>query len=287
MADGEKAMLGKVCLVTGASSGIGLETARGLAALGATVVLLVRSQERGAAAIEEIRRTVPDADLHLVLADLYSLDEIRRAAAEFRQRWDRLHVLVNNAGLIHGKRELTVDGFEKTFALNHLAYVLLTHELVDLLERSAPSRIICVASDAHRSGKLDFDDLQHEKSYGQYRAYSDSKLCNILFSRQLARKLAGSGVTANSMHPGVVATRFGQSGSRMFAAGIALGRIFFISPRTGADTVIWLASAPEVEGVTGKYFVKRKETAPRRVAQNDEVAERLWQVTNEMLGLSW
>jgi NAD(P)-dependent dehydrogenase (short-subunit alcohol dehydrogenase family) len=280
-------MKGKVVLVTGASSGIGLETARGLAAQGATVVLLVRSRARGEAAITEIRRTVPDASLHLVLADLYAMAEVRRAAADFRSRWDRLDVLVHNAGLIHSTRELTVDGFERTFALNHLAPFLLTYELRELLQRSAPARVVTVASLAHKWGALDFDDLQAERGFKEMTAYGNSKLCNILFSNELARKMAGTGVTSNSLHPGTVRTNFGQSGGFLLRWGVKIAAPFFLSAAGGARTSIYLASSPEVEGVTGKYFERCKEATPRRAALSPEVAKRLWDVSAKLVGVSW
>jgi retinol dehydrogenase-12 len=280
-------MKGKVCLVTGASSGIGLETARGLAEKGATVVLLVRSRERGEAAIAEIRRGVPDAPLHLVLGDLYAMAEVRRAAADFQSRWNRLDVLVHNAGLIHKTRELTVDGFERTFALNHLAPFLLTYELRELLQRSAPARAVTVASLAHKWGALDFDDLQAERGFREMTAYGNSKLCNILFSNELARRLAGTGVTSNSLHPGTVRTNFGQSGGFWLRLGTTVAAPFFLSAAQGARTSIYLASSAEVEGVTGKYFDKCKAVTPRRAALNAEVARRLWDVSAKLVGITW
>ena len=280
-------MKGKIVLVTGASSGLGLETARGLAAQGATVVLLVRSRERGEAAIAEIRRGVPDASLHLVLGDLYVMAEVRRAAADFRSRWDRLDVLVHNAGLIHESRQVTADGFERTFALNHLAPFLLTYELREWLARSAPARVVTVASAAHRWGALDFDDLQAERGYKEMTAYGNSKLCNILFSNELARRLAGTGVTSNSLHPGTVRTNFGQSGGFWLRLGMKVAAPFFLSAAGGARTSIYLATSPEVEGVTGKYFEKCKPATPRRAALSPDVAKRLWDVSAKLVGITW
>jgi retinol dehydrogenase-12 len=280
-------MKGRTCLVTGASSGIGLETVRGLAAQDATVVLLCRSKERGEAAIAEVKRTAPSASLHLLLADLYSMAEVRRAAAEYRSRFDKLHVLVNNAGLIHSARELTVDGFEKTFALNHLAAYLLTHELIDLLERSSPARVVTVASVAHKWGKLVFDDLQSERGFSEIGVYGTSKLCNILFSNELARRTAGAGVTSNSLHPGTVASNFGASGGWFMKYGTKIAAPFMLTSAKGARTSIYLAGSPEVEGVTGKYFVRCREAKPTSTATDAALARTLWDASAKLVGISW
>ncbi len=279
-------MKGKVCLVTGASSGIGLETARGLAAQGATVVMLCRSKERGEAAIAEIRRTVPAADLHLLLADLYSMAEVRRAAAEYRKRWSRLDVLVNNAGLIHDVREMTVDGFERTIALNHLAAYLLTRELMDLLERSAPARVITVSSVAHKWGEVDFADLQLQKAFTAMKSYGTSKLCNILFSNELARRTAGKRITSNAVHPGAVASNFGQSGGALLRFGMKMAAPFMLTSAKGARTSVYLASSPEVEGVSGKYFVSCKPARTTARAQDAALAQRLWDESAKLVGVS-
>ena len=281
-------MKGRTVLVTGASSGIGLETARALAGQGAKVVLLCRSQERGEAALAEIRRTVPDADLHLLLADLYSLAATRAAAAEYKRRFDALHVLVNNAGLIHATRELTSDGFEKTFALNHLSAFLLTHELGDILERSPPARVVTVASLAHKWGNLDFDDLHGERAYSQMGAYGTSKLCNILFASELARRMtaAGKKITSNSLHPGTVASNFGQSGNWFMKYGTKIAAPFMLTSAKGARTSVYLASSPEVEGVTGKYFVKCREATTTARGSDAALARRLWDVSAKLTGLS-
>jgi retinol dehydrogenase 12 len=283
----DKSMHGKTVLVTGASSGIGLWTARGLAAKGAKVVLLCRDGQRGEAARETIRAAVPGADTELLLADLYTMAEVRRAAAEYKQRFTRLDVLVNNAGLIHGKRELTADGFERTFALNHLAPFLLTHELQDLLIKSAPSRVVTVASMAHKFGRLELDNLQSEKSFAEFKSYGTSKLCNILFSNQLARKLAGTGVTSNALHPGSVASNFGVSGGWFLRIGTRIGAPFLTSAEKGARTSIYLASSPEVAQATGGYYAKSKLARTTRFAQSGEDAQALWDASCRLTGVTW
>ncbi len=274
-------------IVTGASSGIGLETARGLAAEGARVVMLCRSAERADAAMSEIRTTVPDAKLEVALADLYSLAEVRRIGAELRGRLTRLDVLVNNAGLIHEERALTVDGIERTFALNHLAAFLLTYELRELLAASAPARVVTVASIGHRFARLDWDDLVLANRYSEARVYGNSKLCNILFAREAARRLRGARVTSNSLHPGAVASNFGAGGSWLFRVGPRIAKRFMLTPARGARTSIYLASSPEVAGVTGEYFVRRKVARPSRLARSDEAAARLWALSEELCGVTW
>lgn len=281
-------MKGRTALVTGASSGIGLETARGLAARGARVVLLVRNRARGEAAMATIRSTVPGAQLELVLADLYSLAEVRRAGAELRGRLDRLHVLVNNAGLIHTSREITVDGFERTFALNHLAAFLLTYELRELLAASAPARIVTVSSFGHNFARVDWDDLPYcARGYSETLVYGASKLCNIWFATESARRLAAHGVTSNALHPGAVASNFGASGSLLFRVGTRVARPFLLSSASGARTSIHLASAPEVAGLSGKYFVRRKEARPSRAARDAAKAGRLWVLSERLCGVTW
>lgn len=281
-------MRGKTVVITGASSGIGLETARALAALGARVVMVVRSRERGEAAIASIRTSAPEAQLELVLADLYSLAEVRNAGAELRGKVDRVDVLVNNAGLIHASRELTVDGIERTFALNHLAAFLLTYELRDLLVASAPSRIVTVSSAGHKLARFDWDDLA---TMTRWRAgtfvYGMSKLCNIWFAREAARRLAGTRVTSNALHPGSVASNFGQSGSWLFKYGTRLARPFLLTSAKGARTSIYLASSPEVEGVTGEYFARCAIKQPSARARDDASARRLWELSEQLCGVSW
>ncbi|CAN5866828.1 SDR family oxidoreductase [soil metagenome] len=281
-------MRGKTVVITGASSGIGLETARALAGQGAMVTMVVRNRERGEAAIANIRGTVPDAQVDLVLADLYSLSEVRQAGAELRAKLDRLDVLVNNAGLIHPTRELTVDGFERTFALNHLAAFLITYELRELLAASAPSRIVTVSSQGHRFSRFSWDDLATMNQWkGEAAVYGTSKLCNIWFARESARRMAARRVTSNALHPGAVASNFGQSGSWLFKYGTRLLKRLLLTPEQGADTSVYLASSPEVAGVTGQYFIKRKVVQPSRRARDDADAHTLWELSERLCGVSW
>jgi len=275
-------------VITGASSGIGLETARALAASGARVVMVVRSKERGEAAIANIRATAPDAKLELVLADLYSLADVRTAAAELRRRLDRLDVLINNAGLIHNRRELTVDGFERTFALNHLAPFLLTYELRDLLAASAPARVVTVSSMGHKFARFAWDDLPTMQRWrGETFVYGASKLCNIWFAKEAARRMARHRVTSNALHPGAVASNFGASGSWLFRVGPKLAKPFMLTPAQGARTSIYLASSPEVAGISGEYFVKCKVATPSRRARDAASAQRLWELSEQLCGVTW
>lgn len=272
---------GKRIIVTGASTGIGKVTARELARMGADVTLVCRDAGRGAAAQDEIAEATgrrPD----LVLGDLSLLAGVRSVAAEIRQRHAAIHVLLNNAGLIVGSFEKTSEGLERTFATNHMAYFLLTTLLLDRLEKG--SRVVSVASGAHRMvrGRLDFDDLQGEKGYASMRAYSRSKLCNILFTRALARRVEGRSIVANCLHPGAIASNFGQSGTKFFAFLARLGRPFLLSVESGARTSIWAASAPEAGNQNGAYFHRCRTAKTSRAARNDEDAERLWKLSEEV-----
>jgi NAD(P)-dependent dehydrogenase (short-subunit alcohol dehydrogenase family) len=279
-------MTGKTCLVTGASTGIGKQTALGLARRGATVHLLCRDRAKGEAALAAVKAAGAAAGSLLFLADLSSMAEVRRVAAEIRAQVPRLDVLVNNAGAIFGDRQVTVDGYERTFALNHLSYFLLTLELLPLVEKSAPARIVNVSSEAHRMGGLDFDDLQSEKSYGQLKAYGRSKLANILFTTELARRLAErgvTGVTANSLHPGSVASEFGKTGKGLYRALANLVRGLLKTPEQGARTSLLLAAEPSVEGVTGAYYVGKKAKKPSGPARDAGAARRLWEVSEQLV----
>ncbi len=275
----------RMALVTGANAGIGYHTALGLARQGYEVVMLCRSAERGEEARRQIVSASGNAAVHLILADLASLADIRRAAGEFLDRFDRLDVLVNNAGLVRAKREETVDGFEMTFAVNHLAYFLLTNLLLERLKAAAPARIVNVSSNAHKRSRFDFDDLQAVRRFAPYGAYARSKLANILFTRALARRLEGTGVTANALHPGVVRTNIAGRGWHPLAIGFRLLGLFYLSPEQGAETSIHLASSPEVAGVTGEYFDRKKSVRAAPSAYNDEDAERLWRISAEMVGI--
>jgi len=271
-------------MVTGANSGIGRETARALAKMGATVVMVVRNQEAG----EEVRQAIisetGNISIELMIADLFSMDQVRRLASDFKKNHTRLDVLVNNAGAIFPRREETVEGFERTLALNHLAPFLLTRELLDLLKASAPSRIVNVSSAAHRRGKIDFDNMQRRKKYGLMGPYGSAKLMLVMFTYALARRLKGTGVTVNALHPGVVRTHFGQndaSRGRKFMFRM-LGP-FFKSPEKGAETSIYLASSPEVEGVSGKYFANCRPRESSRISYDEELQEKLWKYTEDLL----
>lgn len=281
-------MAGRVCLVTGATNGIGRAAAFALGRRGASLVLVARSRQRGERTVAALREATGAGDVTLLLADLTSQAEIRRLAAEFLALGRPLHVLLNNAGVILRRREETVDGIEATFAVNHLAYFLLTSLLLGRLRESAPARIVNVASDAHAQagGRLDFDDLESRRRYGAMRVYGKSKLANLLFTRALARRLEGTGVTVNAVHPGFVGSNFARNNGWAAALGMTLLRPFARSPEKGAETVVWLCTAPELTGVSGRYFHDLREHAPRPFATNDADAERLWEVSARMTGLA-
>ena len=273
-------------LVTGATSGIGRVAARELAARGAQVILHGRDSERAEQTRRAIIERVPSASVDVVLADLASQAEVRRLAAEVRQRFPGLDVLVNNAGATFGRRLETVDGLEMTLALNHLAPFLLTNLLLDLLRRNAPARVVTVASGAHQRSALDFDDLQNRRGYSGFRVYGQSKLCNLYFTYELARRLEGSGVTANALHPGFVATSFGRREGGLMGLLMPIAHRFAISPEEGARTIVYLAASPQVEGVSGKYFFQERPIASSAESYDAEAARRLWKASAELTGLA-
>jgi retinol dehydrogenase-14 len=276
----------KVCLITGATSGIGRATAMGLANMGASVVMVGRNRGRGEAVMDEIKEKSGNDSVALMLADLSSQEEIRRLAHEFEEVNPRLDVLINNAGLFRSERITTADGLETTFAVNHLAYFLLTNLLLDVLEASAPSRIVNVSSGDHSNGTIDFDDLQGEKDYKGAKAYSQSKLANVLFTYELASRLEGTGVAVNCLHPGAgVRTNFGSGVSGVFGVMVRALRPLMLSPEKGAETSIYLASSPEVESVSGRYFVKKAEAHSSDVSHDERIARRLWEVSAELTNL--
>jgi NAD(P)-dependent dehydrogenase (short-subunit alcohol dehydrogenase family) len=278
-------MQGKVCLVTGATSGIGLVTARELARQGAHVVLVGRNRDKCNAAVRQLQVQTGSQQVEVLLADLSSQQQVRNLARQFRERQRRLDVLVNNAGGIWMTRRETVDGLEMTFAVNHLAYFQLTLLLLDLLKTSAPARIVNVASRAHTGATLDFEDLLSKKRYRGWQAYARSKLANLLFTYELARRIAGTGVTANALHPGFVATGFG-AGTGWRGLLLRLGaRLYAINPEQGAHTVVYLATSAEVAGVNGKYFFKQKAVPSSPASSDKAAAKRLWQVSLEMVGI--
>lgn len=281
----------KTVIVTGGNNGIGLETAVGLARLGAHVVITARNQAKGEAALADIKNRSESNNVELMLADFASLASIRRFVEKFKAHHDRLDVLVNNAGGINTSRSETLDGFETTFGVNHLGYFLVTNLLLDVIKASAPARIVSVSSGAHlRSKGMNFDDLNAEQSYRGMGVYGRSKLANVLFTYELARRLEGSGVTANCLHPGVVRSGFGQNNggltSLAFKSFYTLLRPLTKSNAQGAETSIYLASSPEVEGVTGKYFANSKETQSSPASHDEEAAKRLWEVSEQMTGLA-
>lgn len=275
-----------VSVVTGGSSGIGLETARGLARLGHHVVLTGRDPERTARRVDEVRASTGNPRVDHVIVDFSSLADVRRAAAEILDRFEALRVLVNNAGLWHQKRQLSRDGFEDTLAVNHLAPFLLTSLLRERLERSAPARVVHVSSRLHaKPRRFVFDDLQCERRYKGIAAYARTKLANVLFSNELARRLSGTGVTSNSLHPGDVATTITRD-SRLLSIGIKLVQPFILTPEQGALTSLHVATSPELEGVTGQYFDDCRPKAPSRAALDVDAARRLWELSERLTGLS-
>ena len=273
----------RVFLVTGGNSGIGKATALGLARLGGTVVLACRSATRGEAARQDIVRDSGNSKVYLEIVDLASEDSTRSFAEEFQRKYPRLDVLINNAGVYTPHREVTPDGLERTFEVNYLSGFLLTHLLLDLLKKSAPSRIVNVSSSAHSGGTIHFDDLQGEQRYGGFGAYGQSKLAQILFTQELARRLQGTRVTVNACHPGVIRTNLGMGGT---STVVRFVRMFFKSPEKGAETPIYLSVSPEVAGVTGKYFANKHLREPSRAAQDRDVARRLFDVSAELAHLS-
>ncbi|MCK4287243.1 MAG: SDR family oxidoreductase [Candidatus Lokiarchaeota archaeon] len=267
----------KICIITGANSGIGKATALGLAKMNAVVVMLCRSKDTGKIAQKEIIDESGNKKVDLLLCDLSSQEQIRSFVDEFKQKYQNLHVLINNAGVMISKRKLSVDGFEMNFAVNHLAPFLLTNLLLDVLKKSSPSRIVNVSSAAHRMAKIDFDDLQSEnKKHRLFRVYGVSKLAFVLFSYELSRTLDGTGVTVNILHPGMVNTNLGREMSKF---GRGFGKLVFKKPEKGAETSIYLASSPEVEGITGKYFTKKQQKESSEESYNVEDARRLWEIS--------
>ncbi|HME07872.1 MAG TPA: SDR family oxidoreductase [Bryobacteraceae bacterium] len=279
-------MHGKVVVITGGTSGIGQVAAEKLAAMGARIVLVARDKQRG----ETTLKRLPGPGSHSVhYADLSVLSGMKSAAAEIAAAEPRIDVLINNAGAMFTNRQLTPDGLEKTFAVNHLAYYVLTEGLRERLIASAPARIVSTSSDAHKGARLDFNDLQSANGYSGFKVYGRSKLCNILFTRELARQLNGTKVTANCLHPGFVATRFGDQSGGLLSSAIGFAKLFAISPEKGAETIVYLASSEAVDNVTGQYFYQCRPLAPTREAQDDAAARRLWEETAKLAGdhVSW
>ena len=277
----------RVCLVTGANSGLGKATALGLAKLKTTVVMVCRDQARGEAAQSEIKAVSGNPNAQLMLADLSLKADVRRLAESFKARYARLHALVNNAGVALRKRTMTADGIETVFAVNYLAPFLLTNLLLDIIKGSAPGRVVNVAGDFHRKATIRFDDLMFEKGYSGIRANNQAKLALILFSYELARRLEGTGVTVNCLHPGAVSTDGPLKDPDLSPFSRLLYRMvrfFFLSPEKGAQTAIYLASSPGGEGITGQYFIKKKPVKSSPDSYDADIARRLWDVSANLTG---
>ena len=287
----DNVMTGRICLVTGATQGIGLVTAQTLAQQGAAVIIVSRNPARCAATAGEIKRQAGNPAVDFIAADLSSQHDIRQAAEVVKSRYKELHVLVNNAGSTFGKRQESADGLEMNFALNHAAYFLLTNLLLDTLKASLPARILNVSSEVHGWCKgIDFNDLQSHQRYSEMQAYARSKLANVLFTYELARRLANDpaaqGLTVNALNPGVVKTNFQMQGGFLGRLSKRMGNLFVgVSPEKGAETSIYLATSPEVESVTGKYFEKMKAVPSSKASYDEDAARRLWQATAELTGL--
>lgn len=280
----------KIAVVTGANTGIGLETARGLADAGFRVLMTARDRERGEVAIADVKKTSGREDVELLMLDLGSLTSVRDATDDVRSRVDRIDVLVNNAGLLLGDRRTTDDGFEATFGINHLGHFLWTHLLLDLVKAGSPSRIVNLASDAHKQSRgLNFDDLMWERrSYRGINVYSDSKLANILFTRRLAKELEGSGVVTHAVHPGVVNTRFAKDGDAGGIVGLAvkIAAPFLLTPAKGARTSLHVALSDDAARESGRYWARRRPARPTRFARDAAAADRLWGLSRELVGLA-
>lgn len=282
-------MTGRVCLVTGANSGVGKATATGLAQMGAMIVMVCRDRKRGEEAQDEIKTQTGNRNVDLLLADLSSQKAVRRLACNFKGEYGRLDVLVNNAGVTNSKRKESADGLELTFAINHLGGFLLTNLLLDLLEASGTpgrkSRIVTVSSEAQGVGTINFGDLQLQDNFSELRSYAQSKLANVLFTYELARRLEGKNVTANALHPGLVRTHFAGDSPGLFGILFKLSWPIQISPEKGARTSIYLASSPEVEDVSGKYFIKQKPRKSAPLSYSEPTAELLWNESARLTNL--
>jgi NAD(P)-dependent dehydrogenase (short-subunit alcohol dehydrogenase family) len=279
-------MKDKIVMITGTNSGIGKAASLALAKMGATVVMVARNAERGEKARSEIIIESQNDLVDLLLADLSSLESVRQLAIEFQKKYSKLHVLINNAGLFNQRRHVTTDGYENTFATNYLAPFLLTNLQLNLLKTSAPSRIINVSSVGHYNGHINFDDLNLEKEYGGWKAYGQSKLALVLFTHELAKKLQGTGVTVNSVHPGTVATNIWTRPLGPAGFIMALPKLFMTSPERGAETIVYLASSPAANGLNGEYLEKLTVKKSSDESYNEEIAQRLWDVSAKLTHLS-
>ena len=286
MPEPQNTMSEKIVFVTGATSGIGAVTARRLAALGATLVMVGRDREKSDRVANDIRQRTGNSKVIYLVGDLSSQKDLRRLVDEFKNHFDRLDVLVNNAGAVFLSRHESVDGIEMTLALNHLNYFLLTNLLMDRLIASAPARIVNVSSAAHNGARLNFDDLENKKGYNGMRAYGQSKLANLLFTYELARRLEGKGVTVNALHPGFVASNFAKNNLGILKPLMSLIQFAAISPEEGAQTSFYLATSPGVEGVSGKYFINQKAVSSSPASYDEAAARRLWETSEQMTGLA-
>ncbi len=286
--DNEIRMDGRVVMITGANSGIGKETAIQLAKIGASIIMVCRNKTRGESALKEIKETANSNKVDLFFADLTDQRSIREMVDNFKKKYDKLHVLINNAGIISRSRSTNSDGYELTFATNYLGHFLLTYLLIDLLKSSAPSRIINVSSLMHRFAKPDFEDIHMENEYNAFRAYGNSKLYNILFTYELARRLESTGVTVNALHPGAVRSNFGRNNRGSLSKIVfSILRPFYISVNEGARTSIYLASSPEVKDITGKYFVKSKPKKSSKISYDPKLQSKLWRIGEELAHISY
>ncbi len=277
---------GKLMLITGATSGIGRAAAEALAGKGASLVILARNEEKARTTMAHIASKTGNRSIELIRCDLSSLDNVKSAAEEFLSKHEKLDVLIANAGVIRGKRHLTADGFEYTFGVNHLAHFVLTNLLLDTLKRSAPSRVVVTSSASHLRAHLDFDDLMEERGYSPWKAYGQSKLANALFTVELSRRLEGTMVTSNCFHPGLVRTNIGAGLGGISGFAYPVSYPFAISPEKGAETLVYLAASPEVEGVSGKYFYQKKPDGVNPEVLDANIARRLWE-TSEQLTSKW
>ena len=281
----EKVCTGQVCIVTGANSGIGYHTAKGLAERGATVVMVVRNVDKGETAMEEIIQATGASSVYLMHCDVSDVASVDRFTKAFKERFMCLNVLINNAGAAFSKRQETEAGFEKTIATNYLGVFRLTNNLLAMLRETEPSRIINISSGMHKTGKIDFDDIMMEKKYASMKQYANSKLIVTTFTYALARRLVGTGVTANVVEPGFVATNLGRNmGGLRDRIAFTIVRPIQISAEKGAETSIWAATASEIEGISGKTFAKRKETESAEITYDEEIQDRLWDWTLKTLG---
>jgi len=269
-------------MITGANSGIGKATALSIAEMGAVVIMICRDKNRGESAQKEIINETGNKSVDLLICDLTSQESIYKLVENFKKKYQKLHVLINNAGVVKTNRTLTIDGFETTFAVNYLAPFLLTNLLLDILKKNVPSRIVNVSSGIHKNGNINFDDLQAENKYRSYKAYGQSKLALILFTYELSKKIKGTGVTVNALHPGFTRTNIGRDYSVFIRAFTKLSK----NPKKGAETSIYLATSPEVEGITGKYFIKKQQTMSSKDSYNKELAKELWKVSLELTKLN-